>query len=121
MPCALHPVQDKHREYNERRRIIEPRFAAFYRSGAWKQLSTDYRARHPFCECGQHGERAVLGDMVDHRVELEDGGAPLDPANLQTMTWSCHARKTAAAARRRGEGGAMSADSAPARDRKSVV
>jgi hypothetical protein len=76
--CDEHRPQ-RHKSYNERRRQIPSRFVAFYGSREWRELAEQYRARHPFCQCGQHGEREVLGDMVDHRIELEDGGASLDP------------------------------------------
>ena len=36
------------------------------------------------------------GCIVDHRVELKDGGAPLDRANVWVLCGSCHTRKTLA-------------------------
>ena len=35
--------------------------------------------------------------FADHRVELRDGGAALDPDNGQCLCGSCHTRKTLAA------------------------
>ncbi len=32
---------------------------------------------------------------VDHRVELKDGGAPLDRKNVWLLCGSCHSLKTA--------------------------
>ena len=43
--------------------------------------------------CGRSGVRL----FADHVVELNDGGAPLDPANGQALCGACHTRKTAAA------------------------
>lgn len=34
--------------------------------------------------------------FVDHKVELRDGGAPLDQANLEPLCGSCHTTKTLA-------------------------
>ena len=33
--------------------------------------------------------------QVDHRVPVSQGGAVWDPSNLQTLCFSCHARKSA--------------------------
>jgi hypothetical protein len=35
-------------------------------------------------------ERGLLADSVHHIVELEDGGAPRDPANLMSCCRSHH-------------------------------
>jgi 5-methylcytosine-specific restriction endonuclease McrA len=40
---------------------------------------------------------------ADHIIELADGGAIFDPANLQTLCHDCHAIKTAAARTERFE------------------
>lgn len=66
----------------------------FYRSQAWK----DARARQPDKWCAVCGTTGNLD--LDHKVERKDGGADLDPANLQWLCRSCHQRKTAQA---RGE------------------
>ena len=40
----------------------------------------------------------ILGD---HIVELKDGGAPLDAANVQLLCMACHQQKTAEVSRKR--------------------
>ena len=51
-------------------------------------------AVQPRCQgCG------AVATEVDHITPLADGGAELDPANLQSLCQSCHAAKTAAEAR----------------------
>jgi 5-methylcytosine-specific restriction endonuclease McrA len=45
-------------------------------------------------ECG------LLADSVHHVVELEDGGAPRDPANLMS---TCRSHHSVIHAQRRGE------------------
>lgn len=32
--------------------------------------------------------------FVDHIIEIKDGGAKLDPANVWTLCGSCHVKKT---------------------------
>jgi 5-methylcytosine-specific restriction endonuclease McrA len=50
-------------------------------------------------KCGATGHGVRL--IADHIRELEDGGAPLDPANGQTLCLACSNRKTAASRRTR--------------------
>lgn len=70
------------------------RAAAFYLTAAWRALVErliEERGRR--CErCGRTGCR-IFGD---HMVELEDGGEPLEPSNVQLLCGSCHTTKTAA-------------------------
>lgn len=64
-----------------------------YGSRAWQSVRVlvlardrwSCRIRLPGCE-----GRAVA---VDHIVELADGGAPFDPANLQAACTSCNSAK----------------------------
>ena len=74
----------------------------FYRTAAWSDLRADLiRIRGARCEhCQRTGSRL----FADHIVELKDGGAALDPANLQLLCGACHTAKTSAAraARQRG-------------------
>ena len=87
----------------ETRRVIPPAKTAdpFYRSPEWQALlGRLIRERGRRCEDQQHDpaqsrtDRRIYGD---HIVELKDGGAPLDPANILLRCAPCHGRKTAAA------------------------
>lgn len=49
------------------------------------------RDGHRCRNCGKAGRLEC-----DHIVPLAKGGAPLDPANLQTLCRSCHIEKTRA-------------------------
>lgn len=71
----------------------------FYLSPEWRKLMGEIIAeRGRRCEeCGRTGTR-IFGD---HIIELQDGGAPLDKANVMCRCGSCHTRKTAASRARR--------------------
>ena len=66
----------------------------FYRSPEWRALVRQIKLeRGAWCQrCGS-GHR-IIGD---HIRELKDGGARLDPINIELLCHSCHNRKTAAA------------------------
>ncbi len=93
-----------------RLRALAPKLAAapkrvepFYTSRAWRalvkrrKLDADYFAALRRAE--EDGSSRVI---LDHDVERKDGGAELDPANTQWLTFREHQRKTAEAKRRRG-------------------
>lgn len=61
---------------------------AFYNSKGWRERRRRHLADHPFCACG------AVGVDVDHIRPLEQGGAPWDAENLQTMCKACHGTKT---------------------------
>jgi 5-methylcytosine-specific restriction endonuclease McrA len=70
----------------------------FYASPEWRALVARLkRERGPFCQrCGS--SHRVIGD---HVIELKDGGAPLDPSNVELLCQAHHNAKTAAARARR--------------------
>lgn len=70
----------------------------FYHSREWRALvAAVKRARGAWCQrCGS-GHR-IIGD---HVVERKDGGADLDPANIELLCAACHNAKTARAKARR--------------------
>lgn len=70
-----------------------------YTSTAWRSLMAKLKAdRGERCqECGR-GRCRIFGD---HIRELKDGGAPLDPDNVQMLCGACHTAKTIAARARR--------------------
>ena len=65
----------------------------FYLSPDWRELMKRLkRERGARCQdCGNSKDR-ILGD---HIHELNDGGAPLDPANVRLLCLPCHNQKTA--------------------------
>lgn len=83
----------------------------FYLSPEWKALMRQIiKVRGRRCEDPEHDISKPRHDVRlygDHIVELEDGGAKLDPSNVLLRCGPCHGRKTAEtrAARARGVGG----------------
>jgi 5-methylcytosine-specific restriction endonuclease McrA len=74
---------------------------SFYQGPEWRALT-----RRILAERGRRCERCGTTEgriTCDHIQELADGGAPLDPANVEIMCNSCHGFKTAAARRARVE------------------
>ncbi len=85
IPSRLKPVPPKVKPL--------PKVAdSFYLSPEWRCLIRDIKAeRGAFCVTCGSGKR-IIGD---HIVELKDGGARLDPRNVQLLCHVCHQRKTA--------------------------
>ena len=75
----------------------------FYGTTEWKKLRERYINQHPLCEhCDKRG-LITPGEMVDHVIEIEDGGEKLDFNNLQTLCTHHHRIKTYEAKRKREE------------------
>lgn len=69
---------------------------SFYRSAAWRALRDRKLKQDPYCECDDCKGKKVPADMCDHIIPIEQGGAPLDINNLQSMrNHPCHDRKRA--------------------------
>lgn len=92
---------------------LPPRVAAmpkvadrFYQSAEWmalrerRKLDLDYIQAQ--ARAKRDGSRRLI---LDHVIEIKDGGAPLDPANTAWLTFREHQVKTARARGRRASGG----------------
>jgi 5-methylcytosine-specific restriction endonuclease McrA len=67
--------------------------SSVYRSRAWQAVRKRVLARDGY-ECQIRLPKCRgRATAVDHRVELEDGGAPFDLSNLQAACVSCNASK----------------------------
>jgi 5-methylcytosine-specific restriction protein A len=77
--------------------------AAHYQSPEHKAWRIAVLSRDGFtcAKCGAHDPGVRL--IADHIVEIEDGGAPLDPDNGQTLCGRCSNVKTARARQARLE------------------
>jgi 5-methylcytosine-specific restriction protein A len=71
----------------------------FYGSAAWQALRARIIQRDGgTCQLRLPGCAGTQPRMyVDHKREITDGGAKLDPSNLWTACAPCHTRKTNAA------------------------
>lgn len=69
----------------------------FYTTAEWKQFRDQIiaergaRCENPRCRTPRGPWGRVI---VDHIVELRDGGAKLDRSNVQILCYSCHTQKT---------------------------
>ena len=84
--AEMNKTYDMHQRDKEMKR--------FYDGKPWEALRRQKLARNKFCEECQRGGRLVLATMVDHIVEIKNGGAKLDMDNLQSLCHSCHSSKT---------------------------
>lgn len=70
---------------------------AFYVSAEWKAFRNQlirergWRCEDPSCDTPRGAWKQIYGD---HVVEIKDGGAPLDRANVLLRCSVCHGRKT---------------------------
>jgi 5-methylcytosine-specific restriction protein A len=65
-----------------------------YKSQRWVRLRAELIRQQPTCQhCLQYGI-VTPGKIVDHIVEIEDGGAVWDIDNLQHLCHTCHNIKT---------------------------
>ncbi|MEI9477390.1 MAG: HNH endonuclease signature motif containing protein [Deltaproteobacteria bacterium] len=70
----------------------------FYLSVRWRRFREWYLGKYPLCEqCLLDGRPDTAAVMVDHIVEIEDGGALTEEENSQSLCWKCHGIKTAQA------------------------
>jgi 5-methylcytosine-specific restriction protein A len=66
-----------------------------YQSRQWKKLRKFVLARDKhLCQICLDGSKVTPGNVVDHKIPIKQGGAPLAAANLQTLCEVCHAKKS---------------------------
>lgn len=75
-----------------------------YDTQRWKRISIKKRTVTPFCEDCEDEGRMVIADVVDHIVELEDGGKPYNWSNLKSL---CHYHHNLKSSRERKLRGGM--------------
>lgn len=78
---------------------------SFYLSVSWRRFRNWYLKNHSLCEQCEREGRLIPADMVDHVIEIKDGGALTSEENAESLCWKCHAVKTARAKNHRKSGG----------------
>ncbi len=71
----------------------------FYHSREWKRVRGLQLSKYPLCAMCSHP-----ANIVDHIVEIKDGGAKLSLSNLQSLCTACHNQKTSDQKQQRGGG-----------------
>lgn len=69
--------------------------ADFYNSTAWRKVRKAYFSMNPLCKWCEEEGRVKEGKIVDHIIEIKDGGDKLGFDNLQTLCLPHHNQKTA--------------------------
>jgi len=77
--CAVHQRQ-RNRDTHRNRHI--------YNSKRWKILRAWFLFDNPLCKCG-----AIATD-VHHIQDIEQGGDPWAPSNLEALCHPCHSAET---------------------------
>ena len=75
----------------------------FYQSPAWRQLVARIKRERGY-RCQRPGCGSTERVIADHIVERKDGGAELDPRNIELLCFAHHEAKTAAARKARARG-----------------
>lgn len=74
----------------------------FYLSPEWRRFRDWFISKYPLCKkCSAYGF-ITPAKIVDHIVELKDGGALFDESNTQSLCHACHNRKSAKERKKRG-------------------
>lgn len=105
--CEKHRKQQKTestKRRNEQRKEQSRENSFIYNTAAWSRLSKKKRTVDPFCEQCLEDGRYEQADVVDHIVELKDGGKPYEWSNFRSLCHRCHNVKTAAEKRKRKQG-----------------
>lgn len=66
-----------------------------YKSNRWRKISERYRQNNPLCVVCKAEGKATAADVVDHIMEIKDGGEAFNEANLQSLCHRHHNAKTA--------------------------
>ena len=89
---ALKVLKPRLKAVDTRTARPEPKaYQPVYCSKAWRRLVAQLKLeRGEYCQaCGKHATYLE----ADHVVELKDGGAPLDPANVRLLCRPCPPRR----------------------------
>ena len=72
-----------------------------YGTARWQRLRNSHIRMYPLCaECARNA-LVKPGEVVDHVIEIKDGGDPWDPDNLQALCKEHHQKKSGEEIRKR--------------------
>lgn len=66
----------------------------FYNSRPWRKVRAAFISKNPICVKCEEEDKTVAAKYVDHIQRIEDGGAKLDEANLQSLCKYHHDSKS---------------------------
>ena len=96
-PFGSHYCQRHKRDETPIRRKPDKRESSSKRGydRRWEHLRLQFLRAYPLCKACEKEDRFTPAEQVDHIVPLRQGGARLDPSNLQSLCTTCHNSKTA--------------------------
>ena len=74
--------------------VVRPERHKFYHTARWRRTREAYIKNNPLCVMCLAEVRLTQGVIVDHIVEIQDGGDLTSPDNLQTLCRYHHNLKT---------------------------
>lgn len=98
--------KDKKERMDYYNRLVRDKgMQAFYDSPAWRKLRRQKLNQSPLCELCLKNGSFTAAVICDHIIEIKDGGAALDIANLQSTCRCCHNKKTISERQKRNKNG----------------
>ena len=73
---------------------VRPERHKFYHTARWRRVREAYIKKNPLCVMCLTEGKVTQGVIVDHIVEIQDGGDLTSPDNLQTLCRYHHNLKT---------------------------
>ena len=68
----------------------KPTNQAFYNSLKWRKASMYHRSQNPLCEVSEAAGLVVPGEVCDHIIPINVGGAKFDSRNFMTLSKAIH-------------------------------
>tara|TARA_R100000654_G_scaffold21267_5_gene42921 strand:+ start:12043 stop:12384 length:342 start_codon:yes stop_codon:yes gene_type:complete len=87
------------KDYNKS--YSNPKYAKLYNTSRWRKMRDNYIMQNPICIICKKNNRIRKADVVDHIIEVADGGNMWELSNLQSLCDPCHRSKTSKAVHRR--------------------
>lgn len=88
--CSDHEQHAPKRSFDKLKPGIRDKF---YDTPEWRKTRKEYLEQHPWCQL-RLKDCKRRATQVDHKKPRSEGGASLDPSNLQGLCSSCHGKKT---------------------------